>query len=68
MLRGGLMDRAHTPTFVVIAYVPDADKWSNGWCTFSQFFSDRLGGMLPNGLMDRAHALSSAVVVSRKPQ
>ena len=64
MLTGGLMGSAHAPTVSVIALVSDADKWPNAGCSFSQFFIDSFGAMLLNGLMNRAHTLSCAVVVT----
>ena len=45
------MGSAHAPTVSVVAQVSDADKWQNAWCSFSQFFSDRVGAMLPSCLM-----------------
>ena len=64
MLICGLMGSAHAPTVSVIALVSDADKWPNAWCSFSQFFIDSFGAVLPNGSKDRAHTLSCAVVVT----
>ena len=58
------MDSAYAPVSV-IAQVSDADKWPNGWCTFSQFSSESLGVMITSGSMDRAHALSYAMVVTK---
>ena len=70
MLTPGLMDRAHAPTITVIALIPDADSWSNGWLTCPNHYSDRLvARMLTSGLIDRAHApiISDSSDVRRHP-